>query len=74
MSFNNVLPWWLLAEEHEHFLARSSCCFEQEYFSATMKVLPLHVIKLSKSSFDSWYEGSYNEYLAEKQKKYFRSL
>lgn len=55
MSFNNVLPWWFLAEEHEHFLARSSCCFEQEYFSA-------------------YNEGSYNEYLAEKQKKYFRSL
>lgn len=74
MSFNNVLPWWFYEAEHEHFLASSSCCFPQEYCSGTVKVLPEHVIMLSKATFGSWTDGGWNAYKAEKQKKYFRSL
>ena len=74
MSFSNVFPWWFYEAEYEHFLANSLCCFNQEYYSGTMKVLPEHIAKISKATFGSWKEGGWNAYLGEQQKKYFRSL
>lgn len=73
MSLNNVLPWWVYEAQYEGIIAECSCCFKQEYNSGTSKVLPEHVVKLSKATFGNWCEGSWNSYQAEKQ-KYFRSL
>ena len=45
MSWNNVLPWWVYAVEHEHFLAECSCCFPEEWSAGFSKELPDHVIE-----------------------------
>lgn len=66
MSWNNVLPWWFYELEHEHWLASMSCAFEEEWFSATSKVLPEHVINISKATFKSWDIGGWN-YECEKE-------
>jgi len=66
MSWNNVLPWWFYELEYEHWLASMSCAFEQEWFSGTSKVLPEHVINISKSTFKSWDIGGWN-YECEKE-------
>lgn len=60
MSWNNVLPWWFYELEYEHWLASMSCAFEEEWFSGTSKVLPEHVINISKSTFKSWDMGGWN--------------
>ena len=60
MSWNNVLPWWFYELECEHWLASMSCAFEEEWFSGTSKVLPEHVINISKATFKSWDIGGWN--------------
>ena len=60
MSWNNVLPWWFYELEYEHWLASMSCAFEEEWFSGTSRVLPEHVINISKSTFKSWDIGGWN--------------
>ena len=60
MSWNNVLPWWFYELEYEHWLASMSCAFEEEWFSGTSRVLPEHVINISKSTFKSWDMGGWN--------------
>lgn len=60
MSWNNVLPWWVWEIKHEHTLASMSCCFEEEWFSGTHKVMPEHVINMSKSTFKTWEPGGWN--------------
>jgi hypothetical protein len=60
MSWNNVLPMWVWEATHEHFLAQSTCCFEDEWFAGTSKVLPKHVIAISKATFKTHDEGGWN--------------
>ncbi len=60
MSWNNALPFWVYDHMHEHELARMSCAFESEWFSGTSKVLPKHVVNMSKATFSSYNTGSYN--------------
>lgn len=60
MSWNNVLPWWFWELTHEHDLASMSCCFEEEWFSGTSRVMPEHVVSMSKSTFRSWEPGGWN--------------
>lgn len=43
MSWNNCLPYWFYELEYEHWLAMSSCCTWQEWYSGTSKVLPKHL-------------------------------
>ncbi len=60
MSWNNALPFWVLELEHEHNLALMSCAFESEWFSGTSRVMPDHVISISKSTFSTWKYGGWN--------------
>jgi len=60
MSWNNVLPWWVYELEKEHWYASMSCAFDDEWFSGTSKVMPPHVIEISKATFESWEEGKWN--------------
>lgn len=60
MSWNNALPWWLIELEHEHDLALMSCAFEGEWFAGTSRVMPDHVIRMSKATLPSWKFGGWN--------------
>lgn len=60
MSWNNVLPMWVLEATHEHFLAQSTCCFEDEWFAGTSKMLHKHVISISRATFKTHDEGGWN--------------
>ena len=60
MSWNNVLPWWFYELESEHWLAKMQCCFEDEWYSGTSKVMPDHVIMINPATFGSWEEGGWN--------------
>lgn len=44
MSWNNALPLWIYQLEYEHFLASSTCCFNDEWFSGFSRELPTYVI------------------------------
>lgn len=60
MSFNNALPFWVYELAYEHDLALMSCAFNEEWFSGTSKVMPEHVINISKATFDTWNYGGWN--------------
>jgi len=55
-----ALPFWVWEMSYEHDLAKMQCCFEDEWFSGTSKVLPKHNIELSKATFKSWDKGGWN--------------
>ena len=60
MSWNNTLPWWIYDAIIEHDRAKMQCCFEEEWFSGTHKVLPKHVIAISKATFETHEVGGWN--------------
>ncbi len=57
----NALPMWVWDAEYEHFLAKCSCSFEDEWYAGTSRVFPKHVINMSRATFKSWEKGGWNE-------------
>jgi hypothetical protein len=49
MSWAGALPFWYYDLNYEQFLAECSCCFENEWLSASSKVAPEHIIQLQQS-------------------------
>jgi hypothetical protein len=69
-----ALPWWVYELEQEQKLALMSGAFNEEWFSGTSKVMPEHVINISKATFSTWKYGGWNyqytkEEIAELHKK-----
>lgn len=60
MSWNNALPFWVYDLEYEHYVANCSCAFEDEWFAGTSKVMPEHVINISRSTFKTHDVGGWN--------------
>ncbi len=60
-----ALPWWVYEVKHEHDLALMSCAFNDEWLAGTSKLLPDHVIAISKATFKTWEPGGWNCYLLE---------
>ena len=60
MSFNNALPYWVFELAYEHDLALMSCAFDAEWFAGTHKVMPEHLINISKATFATWKFGGWN--------------
>jgi hypothetical protein len=60
MSWNNVLPWWVIELEHEHFLASAACAFDSEWFAGTSRALPDYLVSTAKATFASWKFGGWN--------------
>jgi hypothetical protein len=57
----NCVPYWCYQMVHEHDIASNLCCFEQEWFSGTSKVMPDNIIKISKATFSSYDYGGWNQ-------------
>ena len=51
---------WVYEAIYEHDLAQMQCCFEDEWFAGTSKVLPEHVISIAKSTFKTHDKGGWN--------------
>ena len=68
MSWNNVLPWWVASAEYENFIAGCGCCFSNELNAGTSKVLPNHVILISKATFKTHEPFGWNCVFQEKEK------
>jgi hypothetical protein len=60
MSWNNSLPLWVWQVTSERIIAESQCCFQDEWYAGTPKVMPKHVIEMSPATFKSWDEGGWN--------------
>jgi hypothetical protein len=54
------LPFWVYQAIYEQDLALMQCCFENEWFAGTSKVLPNHVIDISRATFKTHKEGGWN--------------
>ncbi len=67
MSLNNALPFWICELAYEHDLALMSCAFDTEWFSGTSKVMPEHVINISKATFSTWKYGGWNYQYSEEE-------
>lgn len=59
MSYGG-LPFWVYEAIHEHDLAQIQCCFNDEWFAGTSKVLPEHIISISKATFKTHDIGGWN--------------
>lgn len=60
MSWNNVLPWWVLESERDQREALSLCAFPEEWKSGTSVNLPNNLILMDKATFSSWDKGGWN--------------
>jgi hypothetical protein len=62
----SALPWWVYECESERCIAMQSCAFPEEFYSGTLKTLPMHVILMHPATFSSYkpngwnYEGDYS--------------
>lgn len=61
MSWNNVLPLWVYQVNYEHSIAEMQCCFHQEWYAGTSKLLPKHCIDISQATFHTHNEGEWND-------------
>lgn len=70
MSWNNVLPWWVIELEQQHSEASALCAFQGEWFAGTSRAMPDHIIRTSKATLASWEFGGWNyDYSAEEIKE-----
>lgn len=45
-----ALPYWMYEVQYEHHVAKTQCCFESEWYSATSKMSPPYVQKYNSFS------------------------
>lgn len=60
MSWNNVLPAWMLFEEYEQHLAMCSCAFSEEWWSGISREHPKYLWSTHTACFESYEEGRWN--------------
>jgi hypothetical protein len=59
MSYGG-LPFWVFQAIYEQDLAEMKCCFQDEWFAGTSRVLPSHVIDISRATFKTHNVGGWN--------------
>jgi hypothetical protein len=60
MSWNNVLPAWMLFEESAKRHAMWSCAMEEEWNAGISLEVPEHFWSISNACFESYNEGKWN--------------
>lgn len=60
MSWNNVLPTWVLFLEREEMCAMLLCAFAEEWNSGMSRELPEHLQGISTACMESYEEGGWN--------------
>lgn len=60
MSWNNVLPAWIIFHEWAEQEALALCAFPAEWHSGMSVELPEHLQRTSKACFESYKEGGWN--------------
>ncbi len=60
MSWNNILPAWMIFEESAKCHAMWSCAMEEEWNAGISVEIPKHLWRLHKACFESYNEGGWN--------------
>ena len=62
MSWNNVLPAWMLFHERAEREALASCAFPSEWLSGMSRELPRHLQSIDRACMKSYEEGGWNSF------------
>jgi hypothetical protein len=60
MSWNNVLPTWMIFEESAKRHAMWSCAMEEEWNAGISAEVPKYLWSISNACFESYNEGNWN--------------